>query len=170
MVSRLGIRELIGDQLDTMHVSGSSKRSKYDLLLLFGLPFAPAVAVVLTGARFTSVGQVLSGMAILTGLLFGLLVHVFSVGLRVADTSKYNPSSKVTVLVDELRANVSYACGVSLALTGVLVVAAVNAGARADINGLHPVVSGFIALLGLHLVLVLLLVLKRVRNAYKLLT
>ena len=107
---------------------------------------------------------------LLSGLLFALLVHVFTLRLRIVDTPRYTPSSQIAVLVDELRANVSYACAVCLVFTVVLVTTAVNAGDKVNKSGVHPGISAVVTVLGAHLFLILLMVIKRLRTAYKLLT
>jgi hypothetical protein len=187
-VGRLGLRELAADHANTLYELDEHQRqhaSRADLAVFYALPLAAWGTAWALSMRLRGVAEILAGVAILTGLLFGLLVHVFSVGLRISEDGRWSSSSKVTILVDELRANVAYACGVGLVLTVLLVIAAaLGASDSSPIvvspstghvqvadthSGLTPWLSGLVAALFLHLVLTLFMVLKRVRTAYKLL-
>ncbi|MEV6868538.1 hypothetical protein AB0M44_47150 [Streptosporangium subroseum] len=167
---RLGIGYLVRDHLDTLYEidkKDQQKKSYSDYIIFFAFPFIAFLVTLIMGWKFKGIDELMGGVAILTGLLFGLLIHIFSLALRVFDNERFSKTSRVTILIDELRSNVSYSCGVGLALTSVLVCcAAFDAGT----SGTPPWVSGVIAALFMHLILTLLMVVKRVRTAYKLLT
>lgn len=179
VVGRLGVRELAGDHVRTLYEldsEGTRHRSIADILIFFAVPVATFAGLWLGDFRLRDTGQVLAGVAIFTGLLFGLLVHVFAVGLQISDSPRFTTTSRVTLLVDELRANVAYACGVGLLLTMILLVSSAFATTTPPgVSGTAPEreviawASSAIAALVLHLVLTMLMVLKRLRTAYTLL-
>jgi hypothetical protein len=163
---RLGLGGLVKDHYATFYeidANGRSHTSKDDVALFLVAPVVVALVPLAFQFRLASVGDVLAGLAILTGLLFGLLVHVFSVGLKIADDGKFGPTSDVARLARELMYNVAYSCGLGVALTGLLgAVAGIGVGK----GGVQPVVSALVIALSVHLALTLLMVLKRVRVMY----
>lgn len=168
-LGRLGVGPLIKDHLATLYEldsNGSRRRSWSDIWIFFGGPTLIAIAALWWDVKIRGIAEVIGGMAILTALLFGLLVHVFTLGLRLSDDPRYTSSSRVTILIDELRANVAYACGNSLLLTVMLV--CVAALAKNTPNGVNVPTSAISAWLFTHLALTLLMVINRVRVAYRL--
>ncbi|MEU9888244.1 hypothetical protein [Sphaerisporangium sp. NPDC051011] len=168
-LGRLGLRYLVRDHLDTLYEidrNDTHRKSRSDYLIFFGLPGILFFAAILFDWRLKGIEELLGGVSILTGLLFGLLIHVFSLGLKVAEDARLSRRDRLSALIEELRANVSYACGVGLLLTAILMV-----GAGFDLagpKGLPPFLSGSVCALFMHLVLTLLMVIKRVRTTYKL--
>lgn len=167
-LGRLGVEELAHDHLVSLSLEqedGTRRTSRADVVVFFVFPVAVGAAAVAFGLRVVGTEALLTGVAILTGLLFGLLVHVLSIGLRLQSDPRFAATSRVTILVNELRANVSWACAVGLLLTAVLAVAGTFYPDPVE-GGLAPWFTGVVAALSLHLALTLLMILKRVRSTY----
>lgn len=167
---RLGIGDLIKDHLNTLYEFDSRNRGQSswaDIALFYILPVGIGILCWLLGARLYVSDALVGGTSILTGFLFGLLVHIFSIGVKVADDARYGAGDKLPILIDELRANVSYACGIGLLIT-LLLIALVAFIKPADLEGgLNPTMTGLFFSLFTHLVLTLFMVIRRVRSAYK---
>lgn len=168
---RLGLTELAQDHARTwveQDEHRKSHRSRADWRLFVGLPVISAVVVALLGIRLRSVDALLTGVSIITGLLFGLLIHILTLGLRIAEDDKIPAGSRIAVLTSELRANVAWACAVGLGISALLAITdsfVVNMSKQ----GLHPALTGVAIGLLLHLGLTLLAILKRVRSTYNML-
>lgn len=99
----------------------------------------------------------MAAVAILTGLLFALIVMVFDQGKKEADRPAQDAGNDSLVDAWQLLANVSWAILASLLLLAAMF------GASLFIDGkLPPWLTGLVAGLFLHLILSLLMVLKRV--------
>ena len=172
-LGRLGLDHLAADHWNSLvlvdEYEGTARLSIGDVVIFFGLPAGAAIAAGFSGAEMRSFGQLIEGTAILTGLLFGLLTHVLALGLRIADDPRLSRADRIVVLTDELRANVSYAIGVGIVLTGaMMLVSAFKPGfADTDPHGYPAWLSAIVLGLVLHLLLTLLMILKRVRSTYK---
>lgn len=140
-----------------------------DLLLFVGAPFAAGVVLALVGFRMKDIAAVLAALAVFTALLFGLVIFVFQLRVQIKGRKREESSierdrPRIAILIDETFANVTYSVIVGLVITVVGVVAA----AVADKNDGAPVwVSALLGALGLHLVLTILMCLKRVNSAYQ---
>jgi hypothetical protein len=134
----------------------------------YGLPLIPAVALVHWHLQLQSIGQILSGVAVFTGLLFGLLVLMFNTGVTLRkDSSAITNAHDLRGLVGDLRANTTYAAIVALLLAMLLVVAAI----AVDDKGRAPwPFAPPVAYLFLHLGLVLMVILRRLRTAFNYIT
>ena len=171
-LGRLGLDELVSDHLKTWVEEdrpGVWRRSPSDYIVFLGLPALCGSVVVLRGIRIWSPDALLAGASIITGLLFGLLIHVLSLGLQLEGNDRVAPGSRLAILVGELRANVAWSCGVGLVLSGLL------AGAGSFVKdldnvGINPVYTGIVCALTVHLGLTLMMILKRVRSSYKMLS
>ncbi|MBB2915475.1 hypothetical protein FHS43_006796 [Streptosporangium becharense] len=167
---RLGIRDLIRDHLNTLYEFGPNNKihaSWPDIALFYVLPVGVGIFFWIKDAQLYVSDVLLSGIAVLTGFLFGLLVHVFSVGVKVADDPRYGSGDRLPILIDELRANVSYSCGVGLLITVLLIFPVAFMKPEDLEDGLSSGMAGLFSTLFTHLILTLLMVVKRVRSAYK---
>lgn len=168
-LSRLGLDHLASDHWHSLSLvdepAGTIQLSWSDVAVFFGVPAGVGVAAFAAGAELQSLGELLAGTAILTGLLFGLLTHVLGLGLRLYDDPRRTRSSRIVILTDELRANVSYAIGVGILLTGSLMLIA--AFTKPTTAGYAPWLTALVLALLVHLLLTLLMILKRVRSTYK---
>jgi hypothetical protein len=168
-LSRLGLDHLAADHWNSLtlvdKVEGRVRLSVLDLVIFFGLPLSVGVATGIADVQMQTFGDLIQGVAILTGLLFGLLTHVLSLGLRLYDDPRRNRASRIVVLTDELRANVSYAIGIGIFLTGALML--FEAYHDDDGAAYNAWISAAVLALVLHMLLTLLMILKRVRSTYR---
>lgn len=133
------------------------RRSWGDLVLFFVVPVLAGVATWWFGVKAPDADPLLAAVAVLTGLLFALIVLVFD--RLVLEREKPAPTAGNDPVVDtwQLLANVSWAILASLVLLVVLFTATLFV--KTD---LPPWLTALVAGLGLHLILTLLMVLKRV--------
>lgn len=171
---RLGLDRLAADHWNSLVEVDGTRRvrtSPVDVVVFFVVPAVVGAALWIGGAEVRAVSQMLAGVSIITGLLFGLLTHVLGLGLQVADDPRVNASDRIAILVDELRANVSWAIGVGVLLSTALMLLGAFVGDRdgADESGYPPWASALLVAGLLHLMLTLLMILNRVRATYKML-
>jgi hypothetical protein len=115
---------VVVDHIETLSLSSSRSRARMEragrFLVQLSLPLLLAAAVLQWRIRLHNVGELMAGMSVLAGLLFGLLFLVWTAGIQLRDNERWSASARVVQLVDDLRANVTYACLVSLLLVGTL--------------------------------------------------
>ncbi|GGS21206.1 hypothetical protein GCM10010171_12370 [Actinokineospora fastidiosa] len=134
----------------------------FDVGFFYVVPLALGVAAGVSRFQLRGLEGILSGVSIYTAFLFGLLVHVFQLRARVTDEDTRRHS--FIDLIDELEANVSYAVLVGVATTALLMttVALTIKDTPASWGWSAPVV-----VLVSHMVLALLMILKRTRAVYR---
>ncbi|HEX4018002.1 MAG TPA: hypothetical protein VHX15_14800 [Frankiaceae bacterium] len=130
-------------------------RPRDELALQVGgwlLAAAAAVLCMARGLRLTRAADVLSGAAILTGFLFGALVFVFQLRLRVTDDPHIPSFGRLRVLIDRTYGRLTGAVVAALLTTITAVLADVTAHTA---PGAEPSVSrwwtAIIALFGVRL-------------------
>lgn len=151
---------LWSDHWNTLRSQKTGKPMQWDRITLILLPLAAAIISAIWPPGQTSV--LIDGTAILTGLLFGLLIHVFSLGVSAGADERLQ-GTWIIGLIDELRINTSYAVAVGIA--GVTFLA---------IDGAYPRAPGWLSrpfgaigvLLVVHLLMTLGMVIKRTNRAY----
>lgn len=168
---------VVVDHVETLSLLSSPSRARQQrvgrFLLQLSLPLFVVAAVLYWEVRLHNAGQLMAGMSVLTGLLFGLLFLVWTAGIQLRENDRWSASARVVQLVDDLRANVTYACLVSLLLVGTLVAASALTAEPPEGEpdpGLGLAWSAVLVWLALHLGLVMLNVLQRLRSAYSDLT
>lgn len=162
------MEELVEDHLHSLvelDRDDQPTRSHEDYVVFFAAPALLGATCALLGVELREVSPLLTGVSVLTGLLFGLLVYTLSLGMTMRE-GRYPRNSQVAILTDELRANVAWSCAVGLALSTVLALIGSFTRSGHDVNAW---LTGLVLGLGAHLGLTLLMVLKRVRSTYKLL-
>ena len=157
---------LIEDHYNTLRHHGSGRRSPADYLMFLGLPALAGAASWLLGGRVRNVPEILAATAILTGLIFAVFVLVFDLAARAASGTDAEHRHLALQLADELRANVSYAVLVGLFLSALLGGFAMFTDAAKPLSRL---LSAVLAFGGLHLLLSVFMILKRVRSMFILL-
>ncbi len=125
-----------------------------------------AIPVVAAGTTAiwppASVGVVIDGTAIITALLFGLLVHVFSLGLA-ASKDEVLRDSWVLDLIDQLRINTAYAITIGIVAVIFLTISgAYSTEADWFVRTVGSIGIGFVT----HLLMTLGMVIKRTNAAY----
>lgn len=138
------------------------------VLAQVAFPLAGAAVILGIGSRFSNIGDMIAGFAVLAGFLFGLVIFVFQLRLGMSHDPRVQEKVNLPTLIDQLFANVLYAVFVSFVLT--LVAIAVGATEGHDRNGtalgVEPWMAALITVIGLHLLAVVLMCLKRTRTAY----
>ncbi|MDO5619307.1 hypothetical protein [Kocuria sp.] len=171
MSSKISPRTIVKEHYETFYdhrdPARTSWRSRADYIWSLGLPLALAACFIIFNWRVQDFGQVLAGVAILTGFAFGLIVFVFQLRLDLIERRGAASNGPAARLVNELFTNTSYATLVGL-VTVVVVVALGALGASTDnaSSELGRWSSGFVVLFGSHFVLTLVMCIKRLYTAY----
>lgn len=173
----MGLADIFNDNRDTWSSRIEPARStdiRRGYALHFLTPTVLAVPFVLIHFEMKSAGQLLSGVAVFTALLFGVLGLAFNAGIAIAkDPAVFNDPHAAGQTIKDMRANVTYAVvnGVFLAL--VLITASATAAAPespTELPALHWVWTPVCIWLFVHLGLNVLVILKRFRTAFNYLT
>jgi hypothetical protein len=155
---------LIKDQLGTFVSERTHKPSVTDYLAFFGIPAALGTVSYVANFRFENVDGILAGVAIFTGLLFALVIHVFTLGLRITDDPRIGSAGRTARLIDQLQSNVLYAVLVGIVTTVALALASATTAGGHRVGIIMTAV--LVALLA-HMILIVLMILKRMRSAYR---
>lgn len=119
--------------------------------------------------HLTKVGDVLSGAAILTGFLFGTLVFVFQLRLRVTDDPHIPSFGRLRRLIDQSYGRLTAAVVVSLLVTALAVLSDVTAHTAG--GGTDPAVSRWwtaaIAVAGVRLLTLMPMLVWDLTKAYR---
>jgi hypothetical protein len=164
VATKWSVSILIKDQLDTFVNERTKKPWIPDYLAFFVLPIALGIVAFVFGFRFKTVDGILAGVAILTALLFALVIHVFTLGLRITDDPRIGTSSRTARLIDQLQANVQYSVLTGIAATVVLILASGTTDAG---HWVGKILTAIIVVLLAHLIMTMFMTLKRMRAAYR---
>lgn len=133
------------------------------------VPVVAGAAVIYFAVRLTIVGELIAGSAVIAGLLFGLVIFIFQLRLGLTTDPRVQSKTAVPELIDQLFSNVLYAVVTSFTF----VVAAVLFAALEPIDsktnealGLEPWMGAVLVALGLHLLAVIYMCIRRTRRAY----
>lgn len=127
------------------------------------LPLGAGVTVWKLGARMAEVGAAVSGISIVSGLLFAMAVFLFQLRITLGSDKRLGEGD--FVLVDECMANTLWAILWGLALALFLIVG--DAGKWIGGDGTGPVLTGIAVAATVHFLLVIGMCLKRLRRAYE---
>lgn len=168
-----GLRMVFDDHVETWSSSVGHQQlneRRRAALKYFGIPTALALPFLLFHFRLQGIGQLLSGVAIFTALLFGLLVLMFNTGIAVRKESAiFEHAHDLKLVISDLRANVTYAAVVSVCLSLLLAVAAAVTpppSSSDPVGGLSWWWTPICIWLFAHLGLTMLMVLRRLRTAF----
>lgn len=170
-MSRFSVLPIVQDHYETLN-DGAGHPRGLDWGLTLLLPAAGGVAAGLCHVPIQEIGDIIAGLTILTGLLFAVVIFVFQLRLQVATDPRIPKGTAVPNLLDELFHNLLYAVLAGLLASVVTVVAATTRVAAAD-GTLHPPAAawaGAVVAVATHLIIVLLMCLKRLRAVYANLT
>lgn len=165
----LNLKPIFIDHFQTLRTgSGSSEAvSKGDVVSLYGIPLIFPAISIWRDWKMGGIGDLLTALSLMCGLLFNLLVLSFDVALRAAaqvrdsQTETLATSTKIR-LIRQFQANATYALVVALAATIGLAV-----GASKGIEHFNPWVTAVLVYLLTHFVLVLMVILKRIRAIFR---
>jgi len=165
-----GMKTSVGDVVKEHYATFYDARTKkprwQDYVLPVVVPVLAGALSAALGWRMSSAGTLTNGLAILTGLLFALVVFVFQLRLDVTRDPRHEGQVSLRRRVDELFHNVLYAILAGLTATMASVIA--DAATPKDL----PVDRWWTAalvILGGHLVVTILMCLKRTLLAYRVL-
>lgn len=164
MSSKLSVLPTIRAHFDTFRSNVDGTLHFWDHATFLGLPLIAGGVAFWRGVRLSDVSGFLAGLAVFTALLFGLVVFVFQLRLQLRSDGVASTST-LARLVDQLFYNVNYAVVMGVGTTAVGVVAV----HLADTSGPPVWISAVLTALGLHLTLTILMCVKRVHAAYRML-
>ncbi len=162
--SKFSALALVQDHYDTLRNYQTGRPSPADYVVYLGTPALAAVASWSLDGRARNIPDVLTAVAVLTGLIFSVFVLIFDLTARAADTLEAESRELINRLADELRANVSYAVLVGIALTVVLGDIALFMDTDKPLGRIPTVLIVFGSV---HLLLTIFMVLKRVRAMFR---
>ncbi|WP_432252249.1 hypothetical protein [Streptomyces sp. HNM1019] len=165
----LSLRPIFVDHFRTLQAESgdSSEVSKADLITLYGAPLILPIVAVWREWKLGGIGDLLTALSLMCGLLFNLLVLAFDVALRAASQIRESEveslaSSKKIKLIRHLQANTTYGLVVALAATIILAV-----GASLDLKDFNPYLTAVLTYLLAHFTLILMVILKRIRAIFR---
>ncbi|AFR47976.1 hypothetical protein [Gordonia sp. KTR9] len=166
MDSKFSVLPTIRAHYRTFVNDATGEPHKTDYMIALGAPAVTGLIVSATmgakGLVMNEIGAYISGVAIFTALLFALVIYVFQLRMQLDVDQRVSPTGRLIRLVDQLFSNVNYAVVIGVATT----VTAMIAAAFAKDGAVNYVWGGILATLGLHLVLVVLMCIKRVQSAF----
>ena len=133
-----------------------------DYLILIGAPVASGAGVGYW-YQLGDMASFIGGTAVLHRVLFAMVVHVFQLRMQLLDNPHVPREGNLAGFIDQLFANVNYAVVVGIGATAVSMAAAVTA----TDGHIGHIWSGVVAALGVHLMLVVIMCIKRIRAAYR---
>lgn len=152
MTSKIDLRAIVLDHFATFRDEATDKYSIMDFAVMCGIPLAVAVGSAVAGFHVpdSHVGTLISAFAIFGGLLFNVLVLIysFSAGDEEEDVLRER-------LVQQSFANISFAVMSSLLAVMLLVVLLFVSGIG------QTIIEALIYFVGLNFLLTMLMVLKR---------
>lgn len=157
--SKSGFAELCQAHLKTLYDARTNKRSTRDILEQVGIPLSVGGIAALAGWDFSATDALIGGTSLFAAFLFGLTIQLLGNAENLAETGARPglETSRRIRLLEELTANAAWASLVSLGAATLLTLHAVA------VSGSSPRwLSGVIAGVLTHLVIVILMVLKRV--------
>lgn len=165
---KIDVSEVVSQHLDTLRHRRRDSRRPGDLLLFYGLPMLASLAVWVNDLSFIRTSALLTGLALLSGFLLTLLIQMFDIAARLSvdrgerdghlQPAEREQEQARLIVIREVYATLAYAFLVSLLAVVVLLVATLPLGGT---QGIGPVWSATITYLSVHLLLTLLMILKR---------
>lgn len=167
MTSKLSPFPVLKAHFDTLRNSNTNRPLLGDYFSLYGIPLLVGAFSYSRKFQAQDVGAFLGGVAVFAALLFALVVFVFQLRLSAGKDPVTASKYRLLKLLDELFANVSYAVLVGL-VTTFLGIASVWL--SDDQVGAPVWLSVLLVAAVTHLVLTILMCLKRINAAYRRLT
>lgn len=165
MSSKASLTRVIVDHYGTLVDQRTQRVSRSDVALMFVLPLLVGGACAYFDVHIVAAGQVLEGMAILGGFMFGLLTFVFQLRLQASNDPRLPSEGGVHDLLDELFANVAYTTLVAFA-TVASVMAPLVLGLGPEVDELGRWWSAMVVALVIHFGFHVAMCIKRTQTAY----
>lgn len=169
-MSKFDVRRIIKDHYRTLYENTDSGRSlRLGVLAIVVVPTLAALLMVLLGARIYELGDLLAAVAVLAGFLFALLIVLLETAVETSGRAEeQGPSVRINrriLILREVTANVAYA--VLMAVVAVVLIGAARLVDKPSSpleapQALPSWYCGVVFALLIHLVLTLVMVLKRV--------
>jgi hypothetical protein len=160
-MNKINVLRIVADHFRTLRDFQTGKLALSDLFTFLGLPLVCAAASVYFKITFTSdvLISILTAFSIFAGLLFSLLLLVFSL------TDKFDPQSMLFALRKQLFAelyeNISFAILISMAIVTLTLIAGVRKeGVTGEFHTGRIITSSLVFLM-INFILTILMVLKR---------
>ncbi|WP_437773480.1 hypothetical protein [Arthrobacter sp. KNU40] len=163
MSRKINVLEIARAQLGTFQGYGQ-RTIVGDLVTFLGLPAVVGVVSGIFAPPIHSVGSLLTGASVFSGLLVALLVNIFNFSVKVRRDEKVRPEEKLARTVDELLTNAAWTVLVGLTLVVLLAVASAT---QDPSTSLSQVWVGILAGFSAHLILNILMVLSRIWTAHE---
>ncbi|MGU3652511.1 hypothetical protein [Mycolicibacterium sp. A43C] len=164
MASKASIAPAVRAHYNTLRDDRTGSYRFWDFGLFVGMPVAVGLAVLYADFRMKDTAAMLAGLAVFTALLFGLVIFVFQLRVQIKDDGRDRERPRLAKLVDYTFANVTYSVIVGIVTT---VVAVVTAAISDPELGAPAWICALLTALALHLVLTILMCLKRIHSAYQ---
>lgn len=163
MSSKARVSAIWRAQLDSFRGYGRPS-ALFDFGQFLALPILAGIAAAIWAPPIYAVGSVLTGVSVFSGLLVALLVNVFELSVKIRRDEGLRPEEPLSVTMNELMANASWAVLVGLVLVTLLVAAAAT---QAPDCPLHPIWVGILVPFFAHLMVCVLMVLSRIWTAHE---
>lgn len=134
-----------------------------DAAIFAGLPLIGGYAAGRWGPNVVNVGAILAGVGVFTALLFGLLVNVLNLSIKLRRDEDLPIANRVVKNVGELFTNVAWSVLVGLVLVVALIAAAST---HKPEDALSPWWVGILTTLLLHLIVIVVQALLRLWYAH----
>lgn len=162
MIRMIDLIPIVKDHFNTLRSHSTDEVMWGEVTFFYGVPIVLGGAGMYLNWNIGGVGNILAAFAILTGLLFNLLVLLFDVAAKAAQSvGGIGPQNTRLKLAKHLQANVTYSLLVALVATAVL---GVSAGM--DLEKMNRWISGVLLVLLSHFTLNLLMIMRRIRSAF----
>lgn len=164
MASKASVLPAVKAHYDTLRDARTGSIRKLDYVLFAGVPIALGGGIWWIGFRLNDIGSVLAGLAVFTALLFGLVIFVFQLRIQIKDDGRDRDRPRLAEMVDETFSNVTYSVIVGIITTTCGLIAA---GVADTVTGAPVWISAVLVALSTHLLLTILMCLKRIHSAYQ---
>lgn len=163
MMGKSSLRVIACEHFRTLYNARSGKLHWSDIATQIGIPIAGAFTTWLSGAKMTDVGNAVTGISIVAGLLFSMSVFLFQLRISMPDDKRLIPQD--FNLIDECMKNTLWAIVWGLALALFLIITSIGGWIGSDRTG--PILTGIAVGASLHFLLVIGMCLKRLHRAYE---
>lgn len=162
--SKTSVVEVVREHYRTFYDARTGKPRWQDYVMPVAVPLVAAAVSAALGWRMSSAATLTNGLAILTGLLFALVVFVFQLRLDVTRDPRHEGQLSLRTRIDELFQNVLYAILVGLTATVLSVIADAATSTDGQVSRWWTAVM---IAVGGHAVATVLQCLKRTLRAYR---